>query len=67
LACVLFTEGHEQSFSEHLFFLATIIPPVLFTHFYLKTCSLTERQTGEAWESFSKNDPVSETGERRER
>jgi len=67
LTYVRFTEDHGQSFSENLFSPATIIPPVLFAHFYLETCSLTERQTGEAWESSSKSDPVSETGERRER
>jgi hypothetical protein len=54
-------------FLRTLFSHATIIPPVLFTHFYLETCSLTERQTGEAWESSSKSEPFSETGERWER
>ena len=67
LACFRLTVGHEQSFSEHFFSPATVISPVLFTHFYLETCFLTERQTGEAWESSSKSDPVSETGERRGR
>jgi hypothetical protein len=67
LACIRLTVGHGQSFSEHFFSPATVIPPVLFAHFYLETCSLTDRQTGEAWESSSKSDPVSETGERRER
>jgi hypothetical protein len=56
-----------QYFSEHLFSPATIILPMLYTHFYLETCSLTEKRTGEVWESSSKSDPVSETGERRER